>query len=170
MTDDSGHHSDKHEAEEKHETRIVALERRVTQRWALRVAWAFTLLAVSFSIAVYVDQRRTDHNTAKIAANNIKILALQQGLHSAALGECQRVNILRARVNANTIVIHTALTILAQHLAADLYIGDQTQMRRESLKQLRILTKSLRIIPPTDCKAAVEHPLTYEPPMPVPVP
>lgn len=91
----------------------------------------------------------------------------QRQIHAAALGECQRVQLLRDRVNANSGELYAIGTILTTVVAEPSLIlrlsPEDREARVAAVNTLLDDLKTLRYDPPTDCPAAVSDP-RYKPP------
>lgn len=120
--------------------------------------------AITFALAVVVTVV-----SVLALANSARISGQQQQLRDGAFGECRRIQILRDDLNnfEGTVYVFVDAAYKAR-AAAYASTGDPSD--RKAAHAYRILLRAVQYIPPTNCNAAVDHPLSYTPPAPIPYP
>lgn len=122
------------------------------------------VVAVALSVAIVLT------TLSVIALSNTRRIAHQQQRRTeSALGECQRVQILRDNLNSFEGTVYVFVDAAYKARLAS-YRASHLHVDLAAARAYRVLRASVQYIPPTDCGAAVGAPLTYEPPSPIPYP
>jgi hypothetical protein len=133
-------------------------------KWARRVLILFSIQLVILLVQGVVVYKQVDDAEDKNARARAAAIARQDKLRDAAsLGQCRRVNVLRQQLNVTEAAVYMTLD-----QASNSPNLKSTPEGRAIAKRYKTFARAVTYTPPTDCKAAVENPLKYQAPDPVP--
>lgn len=144
----------------------IAISRRTGLTFAT-IAFTFAVVVITLSVVALSNTGNISKQQGRIASQQARLRVQQTRLHDSAYGECSRVQILRADVNRFVATIYTFVDAARRARAAEARHSHQPS-DAVAAKAYRQIEEAIFFIPETDCVRAIERPLTYAPPQPIP--